>query len=333
MRNFGYWLLSGLLLWGGLTAAPVEAAERAYYRIEILSDIHLPVRSELVAEEERQQRIIAAKEAVLADINQSADVDQVVVLGDVVANTGNTAEYDFAAQFFAQLHKPITFVVGNHDYLYKDGELTGGKRVRGSSEERLAKLQRFQEKLQVPELYHSQQVGQYLLVFLSVDAPESTCLTELSGAQLAWFKAELAAHAGQPTIVFFHAPLRGALSQYPAALKEKNAVAQPAEALAAILREEPQVFLWVSGHTHTSIKNPDFAAPVNWIDGRILNVHNPDMDKERICTNTLWLYPEEVVIKTYDHTAKAWLPAFERHIARPLVGDKQELTGGDGEKR
>ena len=40
-----------------------------------------------------------------------------------------------------------------------------------------------------------------------------------------------------------------------------------------VLADNPQVFLWVSGHTHTAATNPNFAAPVNRYKGRIVNLY------------------------------------------------------------
>ncbi len=81
--------------------------------------------------------------------------------------------------------------------------------------------------------------------------------------------------------------------------------------------QNSQVFLWVSGHTHTSPKEESFAAPINSYANRVTNIHNTDMNRETIWTNSLFLYPDKVVVKTYQHKSGIWLPDFERTISAP----------------
>lgn len=284
------------------------------YRIEVMSDIHLPVRTEKVKNLDKQQRIIEAKQQVIADINAWKDVRQVVVLGDVVANTGNEEEYAFAAQYFSQFNKPVTFINGNHDYIYEDSLSAEGKRIRANADTRAEKLERFKEKLGITKLFYSQRLGPYLLVFLSIDSLDSSCLAQMSEIQLRWLQQELKSNTNSPTIIFYHAPLPGTLSKYDLNLKEKNSVVQPVEGINEILRNNPQVFLWVSGHTHTAVTNPDFVSAKNRFEDRIINIHNPDMDKEMICTNSLFLYPDKVIIKTFNHKTGNWMDELERTI-------------------
>ena len=99
-----------------------------------------------------------------------------------------------------------------------------------------------------------------------------------------------------------------------------NFVAQPAATIRTLLAENPQVFLWVSGHTHTPPSRASFASPVNLYDGRVMNIHCPDMqEREVVWTNSLFLYPGRVVVKTFDHAKGAWLKKHEREIAPPRV--------------
>ena len=83
--------------------------------------------------------------------------------------------------------------------------------------------------------------------------------------------------------------------------------------------EYPQVFLWVSGHTHTTPKDESFASEINVYEKRITNIHNSDMNRETIWTNSLFLYPDKVVVKTFNHKKGAWLQEFERTIVPPKL--------------
>ena len=63
----------------------VKAAEgRAYYRVVVLGDPHLPVRILHHPHKADQEKILAAKNAVIDDINSWPDVDAVAVVGDLV---------------------------------------------------------------------------------------------------------------------------------------------------------------------------------------------------------------------------------------------------------
>jgi hypothetical protein len=41
------------------------------------------------------------------------------------------------------------------------------------------------------------------------------------------------------------------------------------------------------------------------------------MNRETIWTNSLFLYPDKIVVKTYDHKRGAWLPDFDRTLLPP----------------
>jgi len=154
-------------------------------------------------------------------------------------------------------------------------------------------------------------------VFLSVDSSDSPYLAAMSDRQVAWLRAELARRPAAPTIIFYHAPLAGTLSDYNAKVNTPNFVAQPAEALREILAANPQVLLWVSGHTHTPATRGDFAAAINVYAGRVTNIHNADADRRGIWTNSLYLYADRVVVRTFDHRHGAWIDGLERTF--PLV--------------
>ena len=298
---------------------PQPSAAARYSRIVLLADAHLPVRAAMVADVEKQRRIEAAKEKVLQDINSWEDVAQVAVLGDITADRGTTEEYTLAAQYFAKLQKPICPIGGNHDYIYADALSDMGKRLRATAEERQEKLGRFKAAFHLPEVYYSQKEAGYLLLFLSPDSLDGKYLTELSPRQLTWLRQQLEANPRLPTIVFFHAPLAGTLAPYNKEANTPNFIAQPEAALAELIQRHPQIFLWVSGHTHTPATNASFASPVNVYAGQVTTIHNADMDRETIWTNSLYLYPDRVVVRTFAHKSGAWLEQLERTMYPPKL--------------
>jgi len=294
------------------------AAPADYYRIVVLGDPHLPVREREVKDLGRRQKIIEAKRKVAEDINAWDDVHQINVLGDIVAQFGNEEEYAYAAEYFARFKKPVYLIAGNHDYIYTDSFSAQGKFVLGGAASRKQKLSRFKKTF--GELFYSQSVGQYLLVYLSPDALETPHLAQMSDEQLDWFRSEVAKNPTAPTIVFFHAPLAGTLLNYNRLVNTPDFIAMPEQAIAEILRDNPQIILWVSGHTHTPATNPSYASPVNTFAGHVLNIHNADMDRETIWTNSLYLYPDKVVVKTFNHREQIWQKELERTVYLPNAG-------------
>lgn len=295
-------------------SVPAAAAPADYFRLVILADTHLPAKGFQNLDPTRQQKVIATKNKIIDDINAWTDVGEVVVVGDVVADTGTAAEYAFAAQYFFRLEKPVAFVTGNHDYIYTDDLGPGGRLIRADAATRAAKLSRFQETFGQPALYYSQKVADYLLVFLSVDSLDSPHLAQVSGRQLEWLRDELAQNPAVPTVIFFHAPLDGTLSDYNKTVNTPSFIAQPAEPLQELIAANPQILLWVSGHTHTPATNPDFASAINIYGGRLINIHNADLGRETIWTNSLYLYADKIVIKTFNHKTASWVDELERTV-------------------
>lgn len=283
-----------------------------YHRIVVLGDPHLPVRNK-VTDDLKKERIIAAKRQVIEDINTWQDVDKVAVVGDLVAQTGDEEEYTYVKEYFAAVHQEVLPINGNHDFTYQDSLSPSGKLVKANAEERTAKLQRFKETFGLSELFYCRRAGSFLLIFLGPDKVENAHLTELSERQLEWFKAQLAENPKTPTIVFFHAPLMGTLLNYNKEVNTPNFIAQPEALISQLINENPQILLWVSGHTHTPLTNESYAAEINKF-GTCLNIHNADMDRETIWTNSLYLYQDKVVVKTFNHKTRLWEDSLERIV-------------------
>lgn len=91
--------------------------------------------------------------------------------------------------------------------------------------------------------------------------------------------------------------------------------------------DNPQVFMWVSGHTHTAPSRESFASAINLRDGRVMNIHCTDMqDRSVVWTNSLFLYPDRVVVKTFDHGEEVWMRKLEREISRKYWRTHQPRT-------
>ena len=280
-----------------------ETTAKGYHHLVVLGDPHLPGPT------------LAQKEEVLARINSWEDVDSVAAVGDLCDVYGTDAEYAAVRAFFDKLGKPLFPIAGNHDYIYETPQGSGGGYNTGSPASQQAKLQAFRQTFDLAKHYYSKRVGGYLLIFLSTDHESFT--TGMSEPQLDWLRAKLARHRKTPTIIFFHGPLNGTQYNFKRYVNKPHSIAQPEETVRALLTANPQVFLWVSGHTHTPPTEESFASPINVYAGQVTNIHNTDMKRDTIWTNSLFLHPDRVEVRTFNHRENAWMPALDRTIKPP----------------
>ncbi len=285
-----------------------------YYRIVVLGDPHMPVRKQIFTKIADQKRLVAAKESLLADINSWTDVSQVSVLGDLAADLGNLTEYKYSHKFFNDMKWPVHIINGNHDYVYKDKPGPDGKHRHIDVPGRRRKLEQFKKVWNLSSLWYTKQAGPFFLIYMGPDGLTGTSLSEISDEQLAWFESQLASHKDEPTLVFFHAPLAHTLRSYNKIVNTPRFVTQPVDRVDKILKANSQVLLWVSGHTHTPATESSFAdKKINTYTGRLTDIHNSDLDrKTALWSNSLYLYPDKIQVRTFDHKAGTWLTKLDR---------------------
>ncbi len=278
-----------------------------YYHLVILGDPHLPGKEPEI------------KRLVVDTINLWNDVTGVVVLGDICSTAGIQEEYDYAQKFFSTLKKTMYFINGNHDYRYIWDAQTQRHRT-AYKEIQIKKLEQFKKTfIHRPDPYYLEKIGGYLLIFLAVDKIESEYLATISEKQMNWLSSQLEENKKLTTIVFFHAPLNGTL--FDSENKNYNQpkyIAQPEDKIKELLKKNSQIFLWISGHTHTSPFQKSYASEINLYENQVMNIHNSPMNPTKdgiIWTNSLYLYPDKVVIRTYNHKLNEW--QLERTILTP----------------
>jgi 3',5'-cyclic AMP phosphodiesterase CpdA len=318
-------LLMAALIVTGCTSGIKSDAGKGSHQIAVLSDVHIPGNN------------LPLKERALQAVNSWSDVDLVVVTGDIVATGGSAEEYASAKAFFSKLDKPLRMVGGNHDYIYPDSyprnPATGHTLKEPSPEHRYAKLERFKKTWGLKELFYSERLGNYLLVFLTPDELVSNNYAQMTDRQLHWLRDELERNKKLPTIVFFHAPLAGTYkSRYIAKTTTPDSYnAEPAGKIRDILLKNKQVILWVCGHLHIAPPNQSYNHSINLYENQVWVIHNADMNGSSffseeamkatkhytIWTRTLVLYPNRVVVRTYDHKHGLWLKHVERTITVP----------------
>jgi len=303
-----------LLVATGGSAAPL-ASGTGSTRLVVLGDPHLPGNRP------------EAKARVLQDINGWEDVARVVVVGDLCQTTGTEREYTFARDFFRELVKPLSLVGGNHDYVFSDAAFASEGVFRlATPAERSRKLDRFMRTFGRQELSSTLDLAGYHLVFLTIDSLDGQTFARISEERLKWLEWTLYENRQRPTLVFTHAPL------WPPQVtasdpKLQHYVSQPQDRLLALIQKNPQVVLWVAGHVHLGALNPVAIGPANRI-GATTVINNGDLDGRSLLNGTapplqphttiwstsLYLHPDKIAVRVYDHTAGAWLPQLDREF-------------------
>lgn len=306
-------LTAGYFMFGNARQSEAKDADlKKGYRIVLISDLHLPWRSKNFPDAAVGEKIFAQKKKMLNDIKSWSDVKEATLLGDFPARYGNEEEFLSVDKFLKEISVPYYIAIGNHDYAYREKPKTNGKLERGTHKEQIKKLNAFKKRYNMPALYYARTIGKYRLVYLAPDACGKLSV-ELSKTQLEWLKKEIATHNEHPMIFFCHAPLMGTLEKYHKSINRPNSTAQPDDTLSEILKDAPKSSLWVSGHTHTPATNPSFANDaINRYNEKIVNIHNPTLDGNGLWTNSLYLYDDKIVVKTYDHLKNVCVEKFTR---------------------
>ncbi len=130
-------------------------------------------------------------------------IDALILLGDNTMN-GQDGEYLFFYGMMERVNpiRPYYPIVGNHDLDNDDPEKRDKKAALT-----LQYLQTFVDP-EIDQLYYSETVKGYRLIFLGSPQTDESSGRRLSEAQLDWFEAELdaAAETGLPVFVFNHFP-------------------------------------------------------------------------------------------------------------------------------
>ena len=292
------------------------AAGEKYHRFVVLTDVHCP------------SPIDDKKIAAIEEINTWSDVDQVVVTGDVVFDTGSKAELDAAANVLDHIKTTRYVLTGNHDYMYSDFT-NRGSHFQCGPDERAMKLERFKKKFKMNALYFSKDLGPYHLVYLSPDDLHTTNLTTMSPDQLAWLEVDLNDNKDKPTLVFFHGSLEGTWDKHGNAWpNHPGFMAQPKSLVRELIADNPQIMAWISGHLHLGVYNESSVDPNLYtydVNG-VPNIHNPallgtgyqnnaDIKGEdfypALWTKSYYLFNDRMEVRTYDHTNHTFIPELD----------------------
>jgi len=269
---------------------------------ELSSDVTIAVTSDLHVRDAN----IKANRRMVEAVNRLPHVSFVAITGDLCDKIGTEEEYQRLEKLLAGFEDPILAVPGNHDFMYRDYFNKNGDKIRGTPEGKRAKLERFRKAVKLKSIRYARKMGGHLLVFLPTDELDSKPLTELSDATMKFFRETLAANPKMPTIVFCHAPLAKSYE------RETNlGVLQPENKIRELLKDNPQVFLWVAGHLHIRAGQKDFHSDANKV-GKVTGIHVSAVTGDTPWIRLLKLTPEAAVVRTYNVETKKFIPAFER---------------------
>ena len=311
MKKFGN-ILCAVLLMGcafsvgcGNTGNTGNTAGEVH-RIVVASDVHYPGKSQGKA----AKAIISNKEKARNDINSWKDVDLIAFTGDMVALSGSLEEMKEAKTFTDGFKADKIYMAGNHEIYFAEG-LQKGKLKKADPALRKAHVENYQKTF--GPLYGKKEMGKYLLIYLSADDTESKNPVQMSKEEVEWLKQTLKDNEQKPTLIFFHAPLTGTYKDDDYGSNPRH-FASPAGAIDLILLTNPQIKLWVSGHTHTPPTDPIYNHRNNWYHGKILDLYNPTWDGDQVWTNSIYLYNDKIEIKTFDHKEGKWMENLTRTI-------------------
>jgi len=221
----------------------------ATHRLAILGDLHYEAKEKNNFETARQQ-IIKLKPHHL------------ISLGDVggYSYSGSQKSFEDAKSFFSTFKVPFYPLIGNHDM--------EGKEFKTDAESVEAWCHTFSQPLP----YYSIQLEHALLIFLSSTryrSNQGSCHeVHLEEEQVQWFQAEIEAHPNTPIIVFSHCPILGSQLRVLQNLHLKvpnaylNHTDRP-QRFFHLLKKNPQIKLWFSGHNHLGQNYSDSVTQVD----------------------------------------------------------------------
>lgn len=197
---------------------------------------------------------LSAMSEILNGYEGKLPLKHIVIVGDIIHNLPFAAYDDYqskrtrldnAHDVLAKFKTPVHLLFGNHDYDLSQLDIPTTHRL-------------FKEKLGM-EPYSSFEEGGFRFILLN-DYLGSTCNTveapcdknTLGQEQLAWLKEKLADK--KPTLLFMHVML---------SLMSDDEDGQPG--LLTLLKENPQVKMVLSGHTHNWISLGKKYGPDNWV--------------------------------------------------------------------
>ena len=281
--------------------------EPRQFKIAVMSDIHL-------TEENRE-----TFQNAIDWVNSRADINAVVLLGDLSGHVGSKKELEDVARMIKGFRPEVWAIPGNHDYYYEDQLNAKGKLVHAGPAAKARKLERFRLAFDEKKIRFSRKRAGHLLVFLPTDDLTSRSVVSMSQESLTFLRNVLDRNPHRPAIIFYHAPLEGSYTERAeAGVSELHAAAQPADRITEILESHPKAFLWVAGHQHRKPKKSvDFPGATVGTRNKVTVIPVSNVTGKNAWIRLLELTPESTLIRTFELKDGTFLPEFERRFDHP----------------
>lgn len=212
-------------------------------------------------------------------------IDAIAMVGDNSLCAENIENiFFFSVLKYINPIKSYYPAMGNHEVGCGDPQFGTFEELR---EKQLGYLNSFVDK-NINELYYSEVVNGYRLIFMGPDAPEEQVRT-LSDKQLDWFEAELdkAAESGLPVFVFNHHPY--------------GVIGQGHDRYVSLLNKYDNIFVLV-GHAHyppqVSIVPGEKGTPEIYVPS--LTCNNDDINGTGY---QMEVYKDKVVFRLFNYLA------------------------------
>lgn len=293
---------------GAEAEAPQDPSQPRPFRIALLSDTHIQAAGSASA-----GAINGKLSRALADY-RVLKPDLWVFDGDV-SDHGLPGEFDAFKQIMKAVARPEQIVVttGNHEFYDKEASDA-------------VALQRFRAAFGLQQPYNNRVAGGIHLVMLADEqwktAPRYPDWAWLTPEQVSWFEKVLAEHRDLPTVVCLHQPLQDTVL-WTFGGNDFAGCGQIKE-LRAILARNPQVKLWLSGHTHLRVEEPgqrvvqggvtyaSLGSTFYLFDSPSGRGKDPGASQSRM----LEIWPDRLLLRARDHQRQAWLDDLDVSIPR-----------------
>lgn len=303
------------------TGTPPVSGEPRPFRIALLSDTHAQDAGHIsaVAVNGKISRAVADLKPLRPDLW--------LCNGDV-SDHGLPGEFAAFRKIMLGVARTDQVLVtpGNHEYYDNDAT------------DDVART-RFLEAFNLQTPYTSRVAGGVHLVLLADEqwktAPRNRDWAWITPDQLRWFEQVLADHRNLPTAVFLHQPLQNTV-MWSHGDNEFGGCGQFAE-LRAILKQNPQVKLWFSGHSHLRIEMDGQTVLQNGVTYACLGstfyqyVASDDpadrdgwpepgqykIDLSASQSRVMEVWPDRIAVRTRDHAHKTWQD--DQEIVIPLT--------------
>jgi Icc protein len=319
---------------GAITALAATAGCRANLPLPRLEDEQeqgrLPVRVALLSDTHIQDPSQLSASAVNGKLARAIEDFRPLrpalwICNGDVTDHGLPGEYEAFRKIMGKYTREGDWLVttGNHEFYDK------------SASDEVA-LTRFREAFGLDRPYNSRVVGGIHFVMLADEqwkgAPRNPDWAWLTAEQLRWFEGVLREHREKFTVVCLHQPLQDTVLGTSGG--NGFAGCGQVKELKAILQQNPQVKLWLSGHTHRRLEAPGqvvrqggvvFAAlgstfyqvmPSEAAQGGRPGRSGSRRDLGASQSRLLEIWEDRVVLKARDHVRQVWLDELEVTIER-----------------